>query len=282
MEGSLDVTYSSTTENNQIEWKALARLFGATVHVEGGFESKDIAKSNTLMEVDGLIEGVFRMVCFKNKFNKLKKQIESKKPANKQNLSITKATNSQEKRKVENKQTTTLKPRKRTKQVTTPPVFGDSKRETKNNILYSISNVVKDPGAYIEAYCKKKVVAFPEYLFEKSNGVYLCRATFLNERFESRYAYEMETAKQEVSNLIVSYIKHTSLLVNDNELEEMFNECETVNKETVDVAKKKLKGFKEPVKKVKQEDPVPCDSSYQTEIEEIVNSLSFIHENCLN
>ncbi|WUR03703.1 uncharacterized protein VNE69_06025 [Vairimorpha necatrix] len=86
------------------------------------------------------------------------------------------------------------------------PSFIEDPNDSKNNILNNSTELYSQK---IAKYCSKKKIKFPEYVFEKSNGVYFCKATFMNENFESRYAYDKNTSKEDASKLIYSYIKYS-------------------------------------------------------------------------
>ncbi|KAM0686811.1 hypothetical protein COBT_001960, partial [Conglomerata obtusa] len=60
---------------------------------------------------------------------------------------------------------------------------------------------------YINAYCVKNTIEFPEYLLEKQNDVFICKAVFLDENFTSRYFFDKNDAKNDVCNLIYNYIE---------------------------------------------------------------------------
>lgn len=64
----------------------------------------------------------------------------------------------------------------------------------------SFSKMVSD-------YCMEHKIQFPEYLIEKQNGVFICKAEFLSESFTSKYAYLKEDAKEAVSKMIYKFIE---------------------------------------------------------------------------
>lgn len=85
------------------------------------------------------------------------------------------------------------------------PNFTEDDNETRNNILIENKESHNDS---INKYCMNNNISFPEYLFEKSNGVYICRAMFMREKFESRYAYDINVAKEDACSLIWSFINY--------------------------------------------------------------------------
>lgn len=91
------------------------------------------------------------------------------------------------------------------------PNFSEDDNETRNNILIEYKESF---SVNINNYCINNSISHPEYLFEKSNGVYICRAMFMNEKIESRYAYDINVAKEDACNLIWSFIKYKDEIKN--------------------------------------------------------------------
>lgn len=93
------------------------------------------------------------------------------------------------------------------------PTYQEDTNSNQNNILTECKESFSEK---ISKYCNTKNLAYPEYVFEKSNGVYLCRAMFMKEKFESRYAYDVNVAKEDASSLIYSFIKYQETSENEN------------------------------------------------------------------
>ncbi|KCZ82515.1 hypothetical protein H312_00173 [Anncaliia algerae PRA339] len=69
-----------------------------------------------------------------------------------------------------------------------------------------------DYYAMVKDYCMNKHLCYPEYIFEKTNGLFICTADFENETFTSKYAYKKEDSKEEVSKKIYEFIKDKMII----------------------------------------------------------------------
>ncbi|RVD93362.1 hypothetical protein TUBRATIS_001020 [Tubulinosema ratisbonensis] len=63
-----------------------------------------------------------------------------------------------------------------------------------------------DYATEVKNFCKENKYCYPEYMFEKTNGLFICSAEFENEVFTSKYAYSKEDSKDEVCKMILEYI----------------------------------------------------------------------------
>ncbi|KAF9764764.1 hypothetical protein NGRA_0317 [Nosema granulosis] len=243
-------------EKNESGFRATMGIFGVTVEDLNWHKTEEDALKEIVEIGDKLIGKIYKMALYKYKTDKTRKMSQnqskeksliSSKGVNKIQESSTIVPRKQPSYKqlahkqLANKQPShkQLAQTQHNKQPSQKPKFAEDIKETKSNIIYSVSNMVKNPGEFIEQYCKSKAIAFPEYLFEKSNGVYLCRATFLKERFESRYAYEIETAKREVANLIVSFIRYKILESKDEDCRNLLDQFTNPGEKTLNKALKK-------------------------------------------
>ncbi|EEQ82265.1 hypothetical protein NCER_101038 [Vairimorpha ceranae BRL01] len=158
-------------------------------------------------ELDCLIDQVVSEII---KLHKNRQQIENNKPTKK--ASVEKSTklistynNTQSNTKSNGKSARGKMRMKNIQNNRYIPSFSEDTNENKNNILTEPKELFSEK---ISNYCSTKNIAFPEYVFEKSNGVYFCKAFFMNEKFESRYAYDMKAAKEDACRLIISYINY--------------------------------------------------------------------------
>lgn len=79
-------------------------------------------------------------------------------------------------------------------------------QETKE-IKKEEESVEKDFSLLVKEHCKIYKLCYPEYMFEKTNGLFICKAEFDNEEFTSKYAYKKEDAKEEVSKMVHEFIQ---------------------------------------------------------------------------
>jgi hypothetical protein len=291
----------------RVEYKSVINLLGCTVE-DMNWNSKKESSINECVELsDQLSDSIQKMLMFKIKVSQNRKLRDKKESLKTEELTKrfklenaprknnyrdgdfrrqqTKDENQKKAIRRESNNSNNngrlSKSRKQTKPSPTLPTFVENKNETKNNIVYNVTSVIENPGEFIELYCKGKSIPFPEYLLEKSNGVYLCRATFLNERFESRYAFDMDAAKRDASNLIISYIKYKVNCDNDIEFKDVLkrflakeNDITAEKRNNVQSENKESKVMEEKIKETLVEEAVtPEVDKEQLEIQEIVNSF---------
>lgn len=58
----------------------------------------------------------------------------------------------------------------------------------------------------VKKHCTSRGICLPEYVIEKQNGVFMCRAEFLSETFTSRYAYSKDDVRENVFQMIYKFI----------------------------------------------------------------------------
>jgi hypothetical protein len=61
-------------------------------------------------------------------------------------------------------------------------------------------------SGYVNNFCSSKNLPFPEYLIEKQNDVYICKAINLKHDFTSKYHFNKEDAKEDTCRKIYVFI----------------------------------------------------------------------------
>lgn len=56
--------------------------------------------------------------------------------------------------------------------------------------------------------CKLNESEFPEFMIEKQNNVFICKADFLNNEFTSKYHYEKNMAREESCEMMINFIEN--------------------------------------------------------------------------
>lgn len=67
-----------------------------------------------------------------------------------------------------------------------------------DGILYNI---------LIHSVCDHKGIPYPEFSYLKDNGIFVCRVFFIDRLFFSKFAYEIETAREDVCITILDHLK---------------------------------------------------------------------------
>src|SRR5699024_4644702 len=80
-----------------------------------------------------------------------------------------------------------------------------------------------DYSTAVKNFCKENMYCYPEYMFEKTNGLFICSAEFENELFTSKYAYSKDDSKEEVCKMILDYIKENCVNKKEKVLEKQPN-----------------------------------------------------------
>nr|AHW68355.1 hypothetical protein NP_c08 [Nosema pernyi] len=283
----------------KIEYKSVINLLGCTVENMNWYSKKESAIDECVELSDQFSDSIQKMLMFKVKLSQNRKLTDKRESlkveeatkrfklenaARKNNYkdgeSRRQQTKDENQKKAirresnnSNSNGRSSKSKKQTKSSPSLPTFVENINETKNNIVYNVTSVIENPGEFIEMYCRGKSIPFPEYLLEKSNGVYLCRATFLNERFESRYAFDMDAAKRDASNLIISYIKYKVNCDNDTEFKNALKSFLTNENEIMAEKKNIQSEHKESKEGLVEEVKIPNVDKEQLEIQEIVDSF---------
>lgn len=71
----------------------------------------------------------------------------------------------------------------------------------------------------VKNHCTSRGICLPEYVIEKENGVFMCRADFASEKFTSRYAYSKDGAKEDVFRMICKFIQEKEKYCRHNSVE---------------------------------------------------------------
>lgn len=92
------------------------------------------------------------------------------------------------------------------------PETSKEKTETQRNAEVFCKPFLNSPNGtlfsqIVHKHCTENRECFPEYLVEKQNGVFICKAEFLSESFTSKYAYSKEDAKEDVCKMIYKFIE---------------------------------------------------------------------------